>query len=122
MAFTGLKFPLQVNKNGGAKIVSGSEQLRKLLLLALSEGDDDNPFQDLGIDMGIIYSMQSTTTNAEIIETIKDVVRTFGNRIKLLSENPITTSRTNQGELEVTVRWIDTNLNKEDEFKKTFQR
>jgi len=49
MTVTGLSIPMTVNKGGGAKIENSDAQLHKLILQALQEGDDDNPFQDLGI-------------------------------------------------------------------------
>lgn len=119
MAFTGIELPVQVTKSGGVKKVSDGKQLRKLFLMAFSEGSDNNPFQDLGVDMSLIFSMQSTVTPGEIVEIVKDIVKLFEGRIELIQENPISIVRDTEGEREVIVKWLEHNTNQIEEFKRT---
>lgn len=120
--FKGVSIPISVNVNGGIKKESNSEQIKKLLSLALSEDDDDNPFQDLGLDSKLIYSVSSNIKNAEIKIRINKIIQRFNNRIKLVLVEPILIERFNEGEIQITIKWYDTQSNKSDEFQQTFMR
>lgn len=118
----GLAFPVRVNAGGGAELVSGSKQKKKLLSLAFSEGNDNNPFQDLGFSAGIIFQMQGSGLEGDMRRRVNDILKTFDDTIKLSPEDNIDFIRNVEGELEMVIRWIDTETQKIEEFRKTFVR
>lgn len=55
----GLAIPVGVGPDGRAKLVSGDDQLIKIIGLHLSFSDSENPFQDIGIDQ-VIFNINDT--------------------------------------------------------------
>ena len=60
--YQGLNVPVGTGVYGRTFLVSGSEQLRKLMSLAFRDCDSENPFQDLGLDQSIIFSINDPLT------------------------------------------------------------
>lgn len=112
---TGLSFPVKVNKRGGAVVLKDTEQLKKLLILAFSENEDNNPFQDIGFSKKIIFAQTSTITFSDIKQEIERIIKTFDGRITLAKERPIVLDRQETGEIIVTVKWVDTLSDIEEE-------
>ena len=119
---TGLKVPVGVSKSGGASLESdSSKQNKKILLLALSEGGDNNPFQKLGIG-NLIFKIKDVATRAQVQREIQKVVNQLSDRIVLLPDEPITFKEDVEGELEVSIKYIDIETNKVEEFTPKFTR
>jgi len=118
----GIAFPVRVNVSGGAKLESGTKQLRKLLTLAFSEGTDNNPFQDIGFSLDMIFKIQSHNLTGEIESKVNEIVRSFDGRIELVQERPIEIKREKEGELSLIVRWLDPETQQSIEFRKIFVR
>jgi len=78
MATKGLRLPVKTAKSGGIDIEKETSELDKILRLALSEGDDHNPFQDIGIMPRIIYSINDMTTASEARLEVKRILKKFG--------------------------------------------
>lgn len=85
----GLQVPLGVSKSGGAKIEDEARQLDKLVVLALLEGEDDNPFQNLGLSPSILYRDNSDASKFDAQTEITQKLETFKDRLKLTSEGVI---------------------------------
>jgi len=120
---TGLKIPVGVDKSGGAAIETNeSAQTKKLLLLALSENDDDNPFQDVGIDEDLIFQVKSPGTRARAERKINRVLERFFDRIRLAPDTPIQFKEDAEGEIEISFSYVDLLTNKTEEFQATFVR
>lgn len=119
---TGLKIPVGVDKSGGAAVeVSSSKQNKKILLLGLSEGGDNNPFQKLGIG-NLIFKIKDVATRAQVQREIEKVVNQLSDRIVLLPDEPITFNESVEGELEVNIKYIDIETNRIEEFTRKFTR
>jgi len=118
----GIDIPVRTSNDGGSKTVEGSSQLKKLLGLAFGENDDENPFQNIGIDQEIIYRVASSNHAGEIRQIVNDIVSLFEGRIVLVPENAITLERNVEGQLDVTVRFFDPETDEEDEFRTKFTR
>jgi len=81
---TGLKVPVRVNKAGGAAVETNeSEQTKKMLALAFSEGDDDNPFQDLGLKANIIFSIKGPAFRGRAERAVNAILARFADRVSL---------------------------------------
>lgn len=119
---TGLKIPVGVDKSGGAAIESSSsKQNKKILLLALSEGGDNNPFQRLGIG-NLIFKIKDVATRAQVQREIEKIIGQLSDRIVLIPNEPITFKEDVEGELEVSIKYIDIETNKVEEFSPRFTR
>jgi len=103
----GLAVPVRISKSGGLQTIEGKDELRQILSLALSEGDDTNPFQSLGISRSMIFSIADVNALTILERNMLDILRKFSDRIGLDANNPIVFRRTENGEVQAYVRYID---------------
>jgi hypothetical protein len=71
---TGLSAPFAV-KQGRLIRTTGEEQLRKIILLSLSDCSSDNPFQDLGIGIQAIFNVEGPEVRFSIARRIQGVFK-----------------------------------------------
>ena len=120
---TGLKVPVGVDKSGGAKIETDIvEQTKKLLVLAFSEGGDDNAFQNLGIGPGLIFSVKNASFRGKAERTVRLVLKKFIDRVALVPGDEITFDDSEEGEVELRFRYVDLQTGTTEEFIKRFVR
>ena len=120
---TGLKIPVGVDKSGGAAIETNSqEQLKKLVILALSEGGDDNPFHDLGLAPNLIFQIKDSAFRAQAQREIERVLAQFPERVSMIPNEPITFEEDVEGEVSVNFKYIELEKNTVEEFSTTFTR
>jgi len=118
---TGLRVPVGVNKSGGANIESDeSQQLKKMLFLALSEGDDDNAFQGLGIAKILIFSIRNAAFRGRAERSINAILAKFADRVALRPDMPLLFEENAPGEVTLTFEYIDKLTDKVEEFRSTF--
>lgn len=111
----GLALPLDVNSLGRATVVSGSEQLGKLLIIAIQPCSSDNPFQDLGLPENLIFDINSPTLHGKLNLAIQNIFASFEKegRARLRSVNFENVSETQ--ELKVFVEYQDLETMQEKE-------
>lgn len=122
----GLSVPCYVNNGGGAKIESEENQLNKLIILALQEGEDENPFQEIGLDPAIIYRINDETAKYDAKTNIETILKSFDGRLKLNSDGVVISGEGNspqdeEGEMNVGFKFIDLDTNVESEFATPFE-
>lgn len=105
---SGLDIPVGVDASGRMRIVRGPEQLRKIILLGLTDGSSANPFHDLGIGQEVVFS---NPDKARAIATHK-IKRFFAQlqaerRASLKPGYPRFIENPNTGELECLVVYVD---------------
>jgi len=123
---TGLSVPLTVNKGGGARVEPEETQLDKLVVLALQEGDDDNPFQNLGLNPSILYRVNDDGAKFDAREEITNILKTFRGRLKISDAGVVirdsdNTPQTEEGELHVSFQYINLDINEIKEFAAPFE-
>lgn len=120
----GLKVPVGVDKRGRALVESDeSENTKKILKLAFSEGGDKNPFQLLGIDNRLIFSVDNASFRAKALKAINQILSKFIDLVALSENDPIQISETGvEGEVQLTFFYIDLLTNKKEEFNQVFLR
>jgi hypothetical protein len=75
---TGLRIPVGVSQSGGAALVDGDENDRKIIRLALGSDDNENAFQqNIGMGDGMIFGLSDATSRAAINRRLIDIFRTF---------------------------------------------
>ena len=120
----GLKVPVGVDKRGRALIESNEpSNTKKILKLAFCEGGDNNPFQQLGIDNRLIFSIDNASFRAKALKAINQILSKFIDLVALSENDPIQISETeNEGEVQLTFFYIDLLTNKKEEFNQVFLR
>jgi len=123
---TGLKVPVRVNKSGGAAIETNeSEQEKKMLELAFGEGDDKNPFQDLGIrGRNLIFSVMGAGFQARALRESERILAKFSETVALKPDEPIVFNVENQdkGEIEMSFEYVDLFTNNVEQFRTPFAK
>lgn len=74
---TGFALPLSVDGLGRAQIVSGSEQLAKLLIVALQPCPSENSFQQLGLSEHVIFSINAPNIRAQLNREVANIFKSF---------------------------------------------
>jgi hypothetical protein len=113
---TGLRVPVGVGQDGKAAVESDDDQLAKALRLALSPGDDDNAFQQLGIPESLVFSVNDAGTAGVIRQTVRKILAKFNDRLELQPGTIIQLLQKNEGELEVQFTYINTETNDVKDF------
>jgi hypothetical protein len=115
----GLKLPLGVDSLGRAERHGGTDQLRKLLVIALSPCPSSNPFQNLGLPENIIFSINSPNAKAQIDLAIRNIFERFETqgRAKLRSVDFATP--TDEGQLPVIINYQDLETTKDEDISLT---
>jgi len=104
---SGLDVPVSAGKDGGAVVVDGGEQIKKLLMIALRPCPSANPFQDLGLAGDIIFRINDPLIESEITLEIERLFKFFETRKRArLASRPVY-SRSKEGELTVEIEYVD---------------
>ena len=92
------------------------------MFLALSEKDDDNPFQDVGLDSELIFSLKDTSVKGRAQQKIERILRKYEDTIEVAPDEPITVNVDNEGEVELSFSYIYKPTGKVEEFRRQFKR
>lgn len=118
----GLKIPVGVDQRGRAAVQKNeSQNSQKILELALAEGGDDNPFQDLGLEDRLIFGIKTSAFRGKALQAVKNVAAKFVELIRI-DEGTIQFNEQTEGEVELTFKYIDLLTNKEEEFRSRLRR
>ena len=118
---TGLKIPVGVNKSGGAAVETDVvKQKKKLLELAFSVGGDKNPFQTLGIDGSLIFSIKDGFFQSKARDEVERIFSNFSELVALVPGNPITFEDITEGEIEMNVKYVDLEVDEIQTFTQKF--
>ena len=107
----GFSVPVRVNQGGGVKTEVGTDQLDKIIRLAFSAGDDDNPFQDLGISESIIFQVNDPSTHGVLRSRVRAILQKFADRIQLEPSKGIQIRENAAGEVNLSFDYIDLETN-----------
>lgn len=73
---TGIAIPFSADGRGRIALVSGDDQLQKIIAMNLSDCQSDNPFQDdLGIGADMVFAIASTKLRADLKRRITVLFR-----------------------------------------------
>ena len=119
----GLRIPVGVNNKGRANVeTDATEQTKKILFLAFSENEDRNPFQNVGFTRGLIFQIINPALRAKASREIEQVLARLSERVELAPDTVIGFENKNNGEVEMSFKYVDLFTNKVEEFRKTFIR
>lgn len=120
---TGLRVPVGVNKSGGANIEKDeTQQTKKMLTLALAEGGDDNPFQDLGLKGDLVFSVRNSGFRGRALKSVERVIAKMSDRLQLAPGEQVNFDVSVDNEVTLSFSYIDLSTNKEEEFEMKFVR
>jgi hypothetical protein len=119
----GLAVPIRVNRRGGSTIVSGDDNNKKLLYLALTDNDNLNAFQqDIGMSQDTIFGVDNTEQRSIILKRLRTIFAEFEtlHRFRLMDETITWTSNPDEGEQILEFRYHDLESDEIKEFRKEF--
>lgn len=120
----GLKIPMQANSSGGIATVEGDDNDAKIIKLYLSDGDNENAFQQeitLGVDM--IFDILDPLMRARIknrIERIFDRLKAEKRFDLLRNTFQWDESKTSEGELILSFRYLNLESDEEKIYEQKF--
>lgn len=104
---TGLRVPFGVSIDGRVALESGSRELINVLKLALSSGEDDNPFQNLGINEEMIFDINDPSSRGLLRSYVRRILSKFSDRISLDTSQPIDLTQNEDNILSVSFRFVN---------------
>jgi len=112
----GLRIPIQASA-GRLETVRGEDQLRKVIVLNLSDCESSNPFQDIGIGSAMVFDVDDPTTRARISRNIATLFKRLERegRARLSQGYPIFTADQVSQELHCEVRYVNLETTREEE-------
>lgn len=111
---TGLALPFAADGRGRLALVSGNDQLEKIIGLNLSDLDSSNPFQgDIGLGSDVVFAVASVKLRADLNRRINLLFRRLQlqDRARLSGRPEFTTDSATQ-ELSVDIKYINLEENK----------
>ena len=63
--------PIKI-KDGRLKMLSGDDYIKQLVMIALQDGDSENPFQDLGLSEFMIFDINAEAVEGEIRHRVQN--------------------------------------------------
>jgi len=114
--------PVRVGPDGRAVTVEGTEQLKKIISLGLSDKDSCNPFQDEGIGKRFVFALPDERTVADVSARVRAVFTRLSaqGRARLVAGYPKFEIDHVLQDLVVDIRFIDLEATKEAELAVRF--
>jgi len=119
----GLSLPLRVNSLGGTDTTDGDDQARKIINLALGDGDNENAFQqDVALGEVMIFGLNNTQLRASIVNRLRKISKEFeeDKLYKLMMNTVKFNSNTEGNELTLSCNFINLETDTPFSFQKTF--
>lgn len=118
----GLKIPVGVDQRGRAAVEKvESRNTAKILILAFSEGGDDNPFQSLGIDDRLIYGIKTSTFRGKALQAVNRILSKYSQLVRIV-DGTVEFDESVEGEVQLSFKYIDLLTSREEEFITSFKR
>ncbi len=101
---SGLKFPFQINKQGGLKLSQREDKIRESIMIILGTAKGERVMlPDFGCDIHeYVFSVINTATMTSIESEVKDALLLWEPRIKVLNVECLT-ERTDDGVLSISI-------------------
>ncbi len=116
---SGLSFPVRASKSGGAAVDEESRQLQKILELAFSPGEDDNPFQALGISESVLFQVNDPSARGVLRSQVRKILSKFSDRVALDQSRQISIQQNEEGKLVLAFRYVNLETNQVTDFQTT---
>ena len=119
---TGLKIPVGVDRKGRAAVESNeSLNIKKILTLALSEGEDTNPFQNLGIGDKVVFSIKTSSFRGRALNAVNNILAKFPEQIRLVA-GTVEFKEDVEGEFIISFLYTDLLTQKDEPFSTSFKK
>jgi len=117
----GISLPIRLGSNGRTIIdIESDDQIGKLLHVELSGDDDDNPFQDIGLEEAMIYDVSEPRLERLLKRRIEQKVNSFVDRAVVSKQGVDIHSKEGTGDTYLEFSWINLEKNSERDFNKKF--
>jgi len=120
---TGLAIPLKANKSGGIARVTGDDNDTKIIRIALTDGDNENAFQqDITLGQSMIFDLMDPTLRARISMRVVRIFERFERqqRFKLFADTMAWTENSKEQTLELEFKYLNIESDETKTFAHTF--
>jgi hypothetical protein len=119
----GLALPVGVDGTGGAAVVEGEDNDRKIIFTALCDCDSEHAFQqDLGLGSGMVFDINDEVVRASILSRAYDIFDQFEKqkRYKLKKDSIKWTTDAVKQELVLEFMYVNLESDEEKVFMRRF--
>ena len=119
----GLSLPVGVGKNGRARLDKDNvAHNKKIVFLALGVNDDENYFQDIGLDRSLVFNILDNSFRVKAERKINQIFQKLSYIVQLNDTQPITFDASVPGEVKMNLEYIDITVNKPEDLERTYKR
>ena len=121
----GLDIPVGVNSSGSAATLTGDEQDKKIISLALGSDENENAFQqDIGLGNLAIFKSNDQRTRTEVIRRIKVIFEFFESqhRFKLIEDSITWEEGSSNGEMVLEFYYLNIESDELTPFQRTYAK
>jgi hypothetical protein len=118
----GLRVPVGVDNKGGSMTVEGDDDLLKVIMLALSDNDNENAFQqDIGLSQDAVFAIARPDFRARVLTQLFRIFAIF-ERFKLakLNRASLAWERTSEGEQTLSFEFVNLESDTTITFRRAF--
>ena len=115
--------PVGASPSGGAALVKGDDNDRKIIYMALSSDDNENAFQqDIGLGQSMVFDLSDVALRAKIRRRLLQIFEAFQrqNRYKLLKNTIVWGEDTVKQELSLEFKYHNIESDEEKTFRRVF--
>jgi len=119
----GIAIPVGVDGSGGAALVDGEDNDRKLISVALSDCDNENAFQqDLGLGSDIVFDINDSRSRQKVLRKLYAIFDDFeaNHKYKLMRDTIKWTESPEEGSMALEFKYLDLETDETSEFKRVF--
>lgn len=119
----GLAIPVGVDGTGGAGMVSGEDNDKKLIMEALSDCDNENAFQqDLGLGSDIVFDINDDRVRQKVLRKLYAIFEDFeaNHKYRLVRNTIKWADTTKEGEMTLEFKYLNLETDETSEFKRVF--
>ncbi len=119
----GLRIPVGVNSSGGAALVEGDENDRKIIKSSLADDDNENAFQqNIGLGHSMIFDLSDPMLKSNITRKTVSIFEYFEKlkRFRLLTNTIKWEENSDKQELIFSFRYVNLESDQPKDFVRTF--
>lgn len=120
----GLRVPVGISSNGGAATDDGDDNDIKIIKTALSDGDNDNAFQqDISLGSDLVFDISDPVFRSEIVGRIIRIFNKFKleKRFKLLRSTIRWNDEPEEGDISISFKYLNLESDEEKVYEQNFK-
>jgi hypothetical protein len=117
----GLNLPVGVGPNGGASMVDGDDNDRKIISIALGSSENDNAFQqDITLGEELIFNTDDPAMRVKVLRKLETIFDKFRTKKRFLLKKETISWSSSDGETTLEFKYVNLESDEEKLFRRAF--